>query len=439
MSKPFFDYVGRCQYLLRSGRYCADVLFYNGDVTPNLVAQKHVDPSLGKGYDYDVCNEEVLLTRLSCRYGKLVLPDGMSYEVLALPDATRMPLEVLKKIAQLVKDGATVVGPRPVEDSGLLNYPRCDEDVKVLSALLWGPIDGKTVTKHRYGAGTIGHGVGIREILAQKNIRPDFEYSGGEDIWLDFIHRTTPEADIYFITNRHGRAVRSDCSFRIINSSPQLWNPVDGQQRAKINYRQVDNRLIVPLRFDAFQSWFVVFPKNTGITTATTGDNFPELRIVQELTGEWDVAFDTHWGGPAHVRFDRLWDWSQSDDGSIRYYSGKAVYTKVFDYADTAGGPVYLDLGVVKNIARVALNDQDLGIVWTAPWQVELSPALKSGSNHLKIEVINLWPNRLIGDAGLPPEKRLTTTNIPFKKDTPLTPSGLLGPVTLKQGPVIPG
>ena len=444
MSKPFFDYVGRCQYMLRSGRFCADVLFYNGDVTPNLVAQKHVDPSLGKGYDYDVCNEEVLLTRLSCRNGKLTLPDGMSYEVLVLPDTTRMPLKVLKKIAQLVKAGATVIGPRPVEDSGLLNYPACDDEIKALSARLWGPIDGKNVTQHRYGAGTICHGISIRETLAQKNIVPDFEYTGDEGVWLDFIHRTTPEAEIYFITNRHGRTLRSDCSFRITGHTPQLWNPTDGKRKTKINYRLADNRLIVPLKFEAFQSWFVVFPKNNRLmpadvartpdasNTPNTLDSFPEQQIVQELTGEWDVAFDTHWGGPAHVRFDQLRDWSRSDDLQIRYYSGKAVYTRKFDYTAAAGEPVYLDLGVVKNIARVALNDQDLGIVWTAPWQVDISPALKSGSNQLKIEVINLWPNRLIGDAGLAPEKRLTNTNILFKKDAPLLPSGLLGPVTLR-------
>ncbi|HTI09014.1 MAG TPA: glycosyl hydrolase, partial [Puia sp.] len=212
MSKPFFDYVGRCQYLLRAGRFCADVLFYNGDVTPNLVAQKHIDPSLGKGYDYDVCNEEVLLTRLSCRDRKLTLPDGMHYEVLVLPDTTRMPLTILQKIAQLVEAGATVVGPRPLEDSGLLDYPRCDEAIRELAARLWGPVDGVSSTQHRYGAGTMVHGISIREILLQKDIRPDFEYTGGEDVWLDFIHRTTPEAEIYFIINRHGRPVRSDCS-----------------------------------------------------------------------------------------------------------------------------------------------------------------------------------------------------------------------------------
>ncbi|MBS1602700.1 MAG: glycosyl transferase family 2, partial [Bacteroidetes bacterium] len=414
MSGPFFDYVGRCQWLLRSGLFVADVLFYNGDITPNLVAQKHIDPSLGKGYDYDVCNEEVLLTRASCREGRLVLPDGMSYAVLVLPSATRMPLKVLQKIASLVDAGATVIGPRPVEDSGLLNYPACDQEIGALSERLW-------------GSGRIGDGLSIREVLAKKNIHPDFEYSG--DGWLDFIHRSTPDAEVYFITNRHGRAVASDCSFRITDHTPQLWDPVSGAIRSKINYRMDRGRLVVPLRFEGFQSWFVVFPKKAGLVSAAAGDNFPERRVVQELTGEWDVAFDTKWGGPAKVKFDRLTDWATSEDQRIKYYSGKAVYRKQFDISTS--GPVWLGLGVVKNIARVFLNGKDLGIVWTAPWEVELTAALKKGRNELTIEVINLWPNRLIGDAALPQEQRLTNTNIQLKKNAPLLSSGLLGPVTL--------
>lgn len=422
MAGPFFDYVGRCQYLLRSGRFCADVLFYNGDVTPNLVAQKHVDPSLGKGYDYDVCNEEVLLDRLSCQGGKLMLPDGMSYEVLVLPDTTRMPLKVLKKIARLVEAGAAVTGPAPVEDSGLLDYPRCDEEIRALAGRLWG------------SKGGIIDGIPVREILARKKIRPDFEYTGDEDTWLDFIHRTTPEADIYFITNRHGRMVRSDCSFRISGSSPQFWDPVHGKIKAKINYRQAGGRVVVPLKFEAFQSWFVVFPRSSSLAGPDSRENFPEQRLLQELTGAWDVAFDPQWGGPDHVVFGRLQDWSLSDDPRIRYYSGKAVYTKEFNFKAVAGAAVFLDLGAVKNIARVAVNGKDLGIVWTAPWQIDISSALRGGSNQLRIEVINLWPNRLIGDAGLPAEKRLTHTNIAFKSDAPLLSSGLLGPVTLKMG-----
>ena len=443
MSGPFFDYVGRCQHLLRSGHFCADVLFYNGDITPNLVEQKHIAPSLGPGYDYDVCNEEVLLTRLDCKDGQLTLPDGMRYEVFVLPDTTRMPLKVLEKIAALVKAGATIIGPRPVEDSGLLDYPTCDDKIKILAARLW---DG----------GLIHNGPTIREILIKKNILPDFEYSGtgasdgsgapadpgntsaDKPVWIDFIHRSTPEAEIYFLTNRHGRSVRSDCSFRITTGAPQLWNAIDGKIRTRLDYRITNGRMILPLKFEAFQSWFVIFPKNEELASsnnrdrsAEPGTNFPDLQLLQELAGPWNVEFDTHWGGPAHVRFGQLLDWSTSEDPQIKYYSGKAIYTKEFDCRFGTKKPVYLDLGVVKNIARVILNGQDLGIVWTAPWQTDLSPALKNGKNELRIEVINLWPNRLIGDAALPPEKRLTITNIPFKKEAALLPSGLLGPVTL--------
>jgi hypothetical protein len=334
-----------------------------------------------------------------------------------------MPLRVLEKIAALVKAGATVTGPRPTEDSGLLGYPACDDKIKTLAAQLW-------------DNGLIHDGPTIRELLLKKNIQPDFEYSDG---WIDFIHRSTPEADIYFLTNRHGHAVRSHCSFRITRGTPQLWNPIDGKTTTGLNYRLAGNRLVLPLRFDAFQSWFVLFPKHTGLTPSDMrghsayrhGGNFPDHHLVQELSGAWDVAFDTRWGGPAHVEFDRLRDWSTSDDPHIKYYSGKAIYTKSFDFHADTQKAVHLDLGVVKNIARVLLNGQDLGIVWTAPWQVDLSPALKKGNNELRIEVINLWPNRLIGDAALPPEERLTNTNIQFKKETALLPSGLLGPVTL--------
>jgi hypothetical protein len=224
-----------------------------------------------------------------------------------------------------------------------------------------------------------------------------------------------------------------DCSFRVSGAAPEIWDPVDGKIKTHVNYRTAGGYVTVPLKFEAFQSWFVVFPRNGRQAPAVKRDNFPEQERVRELTGDWELAFDVDWGGPARVIFHGLPDWSKSEDHRIKYYSGKAVYTKTFDHTELAEGRVILDLGVVKNIARVAVNGKDLGIVWTAPWQVDIRPALKAGKNQLTIEVINLWPNRLIGDAGLPPEKRLTQTNISFKKDAPLEPSGLLGPVTLRR------
>jgi hypothetical protein len=432
-SGPFFDYIARSQYLLRSGKFVADVLFYNGDWAPNLVEQKHLDPMLGKGYDYDVCNEEVLLTRLSVKNGKLTLPDGMSYRMLILPDADRMPLTVITKIQNLVKDGATVIGAMPVRDSGLKNYPECDEEIKTIVKQLWGKMDEKETRVNAYGKGRVFSKGSVRTVLMNDGIQPDFEYTGKSDVHIDFIHRTTPEAEIYFITNRHGKAVVSACTFRLKNRAPEIWDPVKGAIIRQVSFRNVGGRVEIPLKFEAFQSWFVVFPKKSAPAKAASS-NYPVLESGMELKGPWNVAFDTQWAGPGSATFESLQDWAEHADERIKYFSGKAIYTKTFGYDKPLlkEKPVYLDLGTVKNIADVTLNGKNMGIIWTAPWQIDISPALKTGQNKLEIEVINLWPNRLIGDAALPKDQRITNTNISFKKGDKLLSSGLLGPVILK-------
>ncbi|MNY18924.1 Glycosyl hydrolases family 2, sugar binding domain [compost metagenome] len=270
--------------------------------------------------------------------------------------------------------------------------------------------------------------------MLNDGIKPDFECSRNADD-LDFIHRSTPEAEIYFVANKRGKTILSDCTFRIKSRSPEIWDPVKGTIRRQVNFTIADGRVQVPLKFEAFQSWFIVFPKSSSAAVKKTASNYPDLKPVQELSGPWQVKFDARWGGPESVKFDSLQDWSLHSDQRIRYFSGTAIYTKQFESAlsPDKNTAVYLDLGTVKNIAEVTLNGKKLGIIWTAPWQVNIAPALKQGSNELKIEVVNLWPNRLIGDAALPKEQRLTNTNISFKKEDKLLASGLLGPVVIKK------
>jgi len=435
-SGPFFSYVTRCQYLLQAGRFVADVLYYNGDVAPNLVEQKHIDPALGEGYDYDVCNEEVLLTRLYVKNRRLVLPDGMCYNVLVLPQNDRMPLPIVLKIKELIKSGATVIGPRPQTDSGLHNYPQCDLDIKDIAVEVWGNTDGKKVRMHNYGQGRIFDGEEIRKVLLNDGIKPDFEYAGN-DVWIDFIHRTTSEAEIYFLTNRNEHTAKIEGLFRVHDRKPEIWDPIQGTVMNNPKFKIVEKRISIPLEFAAFQSAFIVFPK-----TQNKSDNSGKewlwqdcsvLTTLQNIEGPWNIKFDPEWGGPSSAIFNELQDWSYHPDDRIKYYSGKATYINKFDIKRKLqpGKALILDLGVVKNIAEVWLNGKSLGIVWTAPWRVEVTDLLKSKDNDIKIEVINLWPNRLIGDAGLPADKRLTNTNIQFKKDDPLLSSGLLGPVTI--------
>jgi hypothetical protein len=193
----------------------------------------------------------------------------------------------------------------------------------------------------------------------------------------------------------------------------------------------------VPLEFAAHQSYFVVFPKRAGAArprdgTKTAG-NFARYETVTTLAGSWTVRFDPKRGGPGDVDFATLEDWTKRQEPGIKHYSGKATYSKRFDAPGSEGQVLFLDLGAVKNIAEVRLNGKRLGIVWTAPWRIHTADALRAKDNLLEIDVVNLWPNRLIGDAALPPENRLTRTNIQVERNAPLLPSGLLGPVTLQK------
>ena len=276
----------------------ADVLYYNGDGAPNLVEPKHIDPTLGKGYDYDVCNAEVLLTRLAVRDGRIVLPDGMSYRVLALPDRQSMPVEILTKIKELVEAGATVVGPPPERAPGLKNYPQSDEQLKTMASELWGPCDGETIKQNKVGKGLIVWGKPLREVLAERDATPDFEYTGeNKDAFLDFIHRRTDQADIYFVVNRHARPERVKCSFRIEGKQPEFWDPVGGTMADATVFQQRQGRTIVPMEFAPHGSMFVVFQKPTSQRIAgNMNDPFPKL-LDHRATGRPVAgAIRSEWG-----------------------------------------------------------------------------------------------------------------------------------------------
>ena len=434
-SGAFLDYLGRCQHLLQSGQFVADVLYYNGDGAPNIVRQKHVPDDLGPGYDYDVCNTEVLLTRLAVEDRYLVLPDGVRYRALVLPESQTMTVEVARKLRELARAGATIIGPKPVRAPGLKNYPQCDRELRAIAAELWGDCDGKKIQEAATGRGRMVWGKSVREILRGDGIPPDFQYPA-DTASLDFIHCSTSDAEFYFVVNRSNQPVRVACTFRIADRAVEIWNPVTGYIREASEFSFTNNCTVVPLVFAPYQSLFVVFRKTVMRRTAVVElarQNFPDHSSLQTLTGSWDVQFDPRWGGPASIKFEALNDWIERPEAAIQYYSGTATYRKRFNLNSefASDQKLLLDLGRVKNLAAVRLNGVNLGVVWTAPWQVEITQAAKPLANLLEIDVVNLWPNRLIGDAALPPEKRFTRTNIPLKKNARLLSSGLLSPVTI--------
>ena len=442
----FISYLDRSQFLLQRGKFVGDVCFYYGDHVPNFVRLKKDDPAkVLPEFDYDVCNEEVLLTRMSAQDGRIVLPDGMSYRVLALPNVKTMSLAAARKIRELVLAGATVIGPKPERTTGRQD----DAELKKIADELW---DSGRIKLQTAKAALAALGV-----KADVELNIEHRTSNIEHPRMDWIHRRDGEAEIYFISNQEAEAQNVAAIFRVSGKQPELWDAVTGARRAAAAFTQADGRTTVPLELPPYGAQFVIFQKPA--TTNGTGNNFPALTKVGELTGAWQVTFDAKWGAPAAVEFEKLVSWTERPEPGIKSYSGTATYRKTFDLPpevrgqrseirgqksevggqkDISGSDLYLSLGNIGFIADVRLNGKKLGVIWAAPFQIEISGAVQPTGNVLEIDVVNGWWNRVLADEALPADQRLTKTNIRIgashKRDKPQPqPAGLLGPVTLLQ------
>jgi hypothetical protein len=252
------------------------------------------------------------------------------------------------------------------------------------------------------------------------------------DASLRYTHRATANWDIYFVSNKTNQTVKANAIFRSVKSAPQLWDAVNGKIAALPEFKRNGATTTVPLQFAAYQSFFVVFAKQP-VPVVKSTKNFAVKTKIVTLSGPWDVSFDPKWGGPKNTIFNELSDWTKNTADGIKYYSGIATYTKTFDLPMSANkGILSLNLGEVHDLARVKLNGKDLGVLWTAPWTVDISSALKKG-NKLEIEVVNRWPNRLIGDQQNTDKHYTYTTYNPYHKNSPIYTSGLLGPVTIEK------
>ncbi len=448
-SKPFMDYLSRCSYLLQQGLFVGDVCYYYGDQAPNFFPLFHDVPEkpgikgLGRGYDFDVVNSDVILNRMSVRDGRLVLPDGMSYSVLLLPDQAQMTLEVLKRIVELVKAGATVVGPRPTTVPGLNNWEKENIALNQLSGELWGAADGNSIFENTYGKGQVVWGRTADEVLKSKAIEPDFSFTGPSEI--DYIHRTADIGDIYFLRNDQEEPVNAIGRFRVTGMYPEIWDASTGTIFRVAKFTEENGRTSLEIALPAHGSIFVVFNKDSHRA-------LPEFASINddanrtEISGPWEVNFPPNWGAPPSAVFDRLISWTESKNLGIKYFSGTAVYHNSFNVSSGADNKAtILDLGELRDVAEVFINEKSAGILWKKPYRIDISKLVQAGKNDLKIEIVNLWVNRLTGDMLLDPKDRFCKTNQSYMKsevwpggDEPfrLQTAGLLGPVTITEATV---
>jgi len=571
-SRPWHEYLARCQFMLRQGQFVADICYVQPEESP----QGFVGHSR-HGYDFDNCPAEVVLKRVTVKDGRIVLPDGMNYRLLVLPDTKAMTPALLRKVKELVAAGATVVGPtRPVRSPGLAGYPACDAEVQQLAQELWG--GGKIIADKT-----------PEQVLARLSVPRDF--AGGNLRW---IHRQTADMDIYFVASSRPQPTDVLAEFRVADRAPQLWSPETGRIELPVSLTQAGGVTRIPLHLEPSGSVFVVFqsggpafrpvdsathdgqpffpapeikgpvvitkaqygvlgdPKRTrdvraklqavvdagelnfqvarmaagddpafgvvktleveytaggqplkasgqdpeDLSLQTTGGAEPvatlnrladgrlqvearepgrymltsatgkirqwevtDLPAPVEISGPWELRFPPNWGAPAQLTLPKLISWSEHSDSGVKYFSGTATYRKTIQVPRAMlGGDrrLWLDLGNVQVMATVSLNGQDLGLLWKPPYRVDITRVAKAGDNALEARVVNLWPNRLIGDQQLPadsarnpegtlkewpqwvregkpsPTGRFTfTTWELWKKDASPIPSGLLGPVRL--------
>jgi hypothetical protein len=467
MVSAYHQYLARCQFLLRQGAPVADIYYLVPEGAPHVFRPppSALEGNLPerRGYTFDGCAPETLLSKACVENHRIVFPGGGSCHILILPSFDTMTPALLTQIGKLIESGAVVVGSPPLKSPSLSGYPGCDKEVQSVSSRLWGYTSPPSkVTEHEIGKGRIvwggdlaapatgegdpskpGQPIGslypsyqaTANLLAKMGLPPDFEANGP----IRYIHRKTEEAEIYFIANRDPKIVDATCTFRVAGQLPELWDPLTGATRALTQYGVHDGLTLAPLHFEAHQSFFVVFHKAAVKRVATSSDvpNFPGIKPTGVIDGPWDVSFEASMGGPQSIRFETLEDWSKRPETGVKHYSGIATYSKTFDLPEavhTGANAIFLDLGEVHNMARVSLNGHDLGIVWCAPWRVNVTSFLMAKENRLEIAVANLWPNRLIGDKALPPDQQISwTTWNPYEAGSPLLASGLLGPVRLME------
>jgi hypothetical protein len=479
-SNAFHEYLARCCYLLQQGNFVGDVAFYYGDKAPNFVSPKHINESLGFGYDYDVVNSDAILNKMQVKNGRIYLPHGQFYEVLVLPDETNINLEVLKKLEQMVVAGAIVIGPKPTLSYGLDNYQQYDKQVQSITEKLWGDCDSIHVKEHSYGKGKIVWGKSIREVLSAKNIIPDFQFSNSHSgDTFDYIHRRTEKEEIYFIRNVRREAFNGLVTFRVKDLHPELWNPETGEITNIPFYYAEENQITLPLSLQTNGSCFIVFRSNnkktetaknsisslkneTNIyyskneTIATTngewkwGSIHQTIQLPQPilLTNPWILHFEQQNTGTGRDTMQYLIPLNQSSTDAVKYYSGNVTYITNFVIIKDQmkdNQRLILDLGRVKEIADIILNGKRIGVCWHAPFQIDITEAVRAGENFLQIEVVNTINNRLIGDTKLPEQYRRMKSNItklpnawrtPFA-DAPLLDAGLIGPVQIKFAQVL--
>jgi len=483
---PFLLAWNRAQFLLQQGRPVSDILYFYGDQVPNFARFKADDPAhVLPGFDYDVTDADALLHRMQFSGADLHTPEGIRYRALALPVSRELSYPELQWISLFVHQGGIVIGDKPIGPLGIVPAKQ-QTSYTQLADQMWSDCDQGQTESH-YGIGHIFCTTQSRTALTSLQIVPDFSYqlSGKDEATstapaFDYVHRTTPTAEIYFIRNALNQSIAATLCFRVQGRTPELWIPDNGSATPALIYNETkDGRTEVPLTFLANGSTFIIFERpqsqhltemwraggkifpsvgqgigvfttsETGFaasdpgtyrTTSSTGQTstftVPQQQTTAPAFTHWTLSFPAGWGAPSSIPVQSFQSWTASHNPGVRYFSGSATYHATLQIPSTLIIPqhqLWLNLGDLREIATVAVNGVPVQTMWRPPFVVRIDPQLHAGDNTVDIEVSNLWPNRLIGDLQPTATIHYTHTNVrAYTRNSPLLPSGILEPITLK-------
>lgn len=485
----WMESLARAQYVLQQGEFVADVLWYLGDELDRHPFDTHPFP---EGYKFDYLNAEILHSKVKVTNGQLHVEGAGKHKVIMLRDSERMLLSTAKKLKQLVLQGAVVLGNKPIDSPSLMDNNHDLAELQDISDELWG--DSKTGVKSS-GKGKVYWGYELAEVLKAENIAPDVAMNQAANTrWL---HRTTPDAEIYYVSNQHDTALDLSVTFREGQGLPEIWEIDTGKvyPALLVNREEDSTASSVLLQLNPYASQFVVFNKNkkpkkeyqsvlkagqtqldskalwyrlhetpsapislansqiransSGSFVLTSANksaaNKIELSQHQVSLNElkWQLSFDDGWDTPTMLEMQELRPLHMHEQASVQHYSGTIEYKTTFNFVQasgsTKGHQTIVDLGEVHDIAELWLNGELIGTRLAAPYSFDVSENIKSGNNNLRIVVSNTWRNQLIFDnQRAKPDKKTWTTNPPKQHEKSLEPSGIVGPVRVTHTQMAP-
>jgi hypothetical protein len=328
-----------------------------------------------------------------------------------------------------VQEGGYITGTPVSKSPSLQGYPHCDEQVRTIAARLWNSEEPSYI--NNYGQGKVFCNVPINEVLKSIGTQEAVHVEKNQPVlWKQ---RDLPDnRKIYFLTNQSDAAVDFNASFRVTGCVPEWWNPVTGEVRPLIEFNVENGCTVVPIHLDAAESGFVVF-------RVTKPKKYKTLKEKEFLTvpDKWEIDFFNRWTDEHYsVANTPLFDWTQSQDDKLKYFSGTATYKTSFNVERSIAkcSDIQISFENIGVLATVFVNGKEAGTVWAKPYRLNINKLLKEGTNNLEIRVTNVWRNKIVDKLnGIDPENRIFMLAYPSREGygSTLEPSGIWGEVKI--------